>query len=191
MRVPTIAFVVLACVVTGACAGRSPSGTSQSHVSTTPVPAPTAFIDLHGVVSLQHGIAVKRCYTGRPGTKLLNGYSVAFDHDDVVEGGEVLVPDFTGDGTYQESASHRQGISRLLSWVILNVAQSPGFPHGTTLEEKPDTTATITIAQGGKHGHVRFEHYRSLYGKNGDERGGDVFGSITWTCADVTRAATL
>ena len=191
MRVPAIALVVLACAVAAGCAGRSSSGTSQSHVSATPAAAPTAFIDLHGVVSLHHGIAVKRCYIGRPGTKLLNGYSVAFDSDSVIEGGEVLVPDFSGDGTYQESASRRQGMSRLLSWVILNVAQGPGFPHGTTLEEKPDTTATVTIAHGGKEGQVRFEHYRSLYGQNGDERGGDVSGSITWTCADVTHGAMM
>jgi len=191
VRVPPIALVVLVCVLASACAGRSPGGANQAHVSATPAPAPTAFIDLHGVVSLHHGIAVKRCYTGRPGTRLLNGYSVAFDHDDVIEAGEVLVPDFTGDGTYQESAGRRQGMSRLLSWVILNVAQGPGFPHGTTLEERPDTTATITVAQGGKHGQVTFEHYRSLYGRNGDERGADVSGSITWTCADVTRAPTL
>jgi len=140
-------------------------------------------------VHLKHGVVVNECFTGKPGTKLLNGYSVAFGRDDVIEGGEVLVPEFTGDGTYEESASKRQSTSRVLSWVILNVAQGPGFPHGTTLEERPDTTATITIEQGGKAGHLTFQHYHSLYGPNGDEHGGEVSGSIEWTCANVIRIA--
>ena len=119
---------------------------------------------------------------------MLSGYSVTLANDSVIEGGEVLVPEFTGDGTYKESVSKRQGRPRALSWVILNVAEGPGFPHGTTLEESLDTSVTVTIAQGGKIGQVTFEHYRSLYGEKGNELGGDVSGSITWQCAAVTHA---
>jgi hypothetical protein len=193
MRARTIAFIVAMCAIAGpcvlgsGCARHPSSGTNQVQSDVTPAPAPTAYIELHGVVRLSHGVPVKECYTGRPGTRLLNGYSVAFGHDAVVEGGEVLVPEFTVDGTYQESATKHSSGSHLLSWVILNIAQGPGFPHGTTLEERPDTTATITIARGGKEGHATFEHYRSLYGQNGDERGGDVSGTISWSCATITR----
>ena len=151
--------------------------------------APTAHVDVHGVIRLTRDVPVKQCYTGKPGTRLLNGYSVTLAGDGVVEGGEVLIPEFNGDGTYVEDASKHEGISRVLSWIILNVARGPGFPHGTTLEERPDSNVAVTISDGGKIGKARFANYRSLYGQNGDERGGAVWGTITWTCAEIARPA--
>jgi hypothetical protein len=148
-----------------------------------------AHVDVHGAIRLTRDLAVKECFVGKPGTHLLNGYSVTLAGDGVIESGEVLIPEFTGDGTYVEAAAKREGISRVLSWIILNVARGPGFPHGTTLEERPDTRVTVTISASGKNGSARFENYRSLYGANGDERGGVVWGTISWTCAQVAHPA--
>jgi hypothetical protein len=172
------------------CAGCGAKSGSNRSSEASPTAAPIAHISVHGAIRLTHDAAVKRCYVGKPGSKLLNGYSATFDGDMVIEGGEVLVPEYNGDGTYHESAATHEGISRVLSWVILNIARGPGFPHGTTLEERPDTRVTITIRDGGRSGSASFENYRTLYGQNGDERGGAVFGTIDWTCAEVTRSLT-
>ncbi len=170
------------------CAGCGHRSGSNGSAEPSASAAPVAHISVHGAIRLSHDAAVKRCFVGKPGGKLLNGYSATFEGDDVIEGGEVLVPEYNGDGTYNESAAAHEGISRVLSWVILNVARGPGFPHGTTLEERPDTKVTITIRDGGHGGSASFENYRTLYGQNGDERGGTVFGTIDWTCAEVTRS---
>ncbi|HZV79706.1 MAG TPA: hypothetical protein VFF60_08855 [Candidatus Binatus sp.] len=143
--------------------------------SPSPVPAAAAHIEFHGVVSFVHDAGVKRCYIGKPGTTLLNGYSVTFAADARVDGGEVLIPSFASDGSY-DSAS-----------VIVNVAPGPGFPHGTTLEERPQTTVRVTISNNGHAGVARFSNYRSIYGRNGDVRGGMVDGTISWTCAQIVR----
>ena len=188
MRVPLfMLFVALACAV-AACGARTPRG---SGASATTSPQATAHIDVHGVIRLTHDIDVTRCYVGKPGPKLLSGYSATFGSDDVVEGGEILVPEFTGDGTYDEAAAKHEAISRVLSWVILNIGRGPGFPHGTTLEEQPDTRVTIVIKDRGSSGRAQFSNYRSLYAQNGDERGGAVFGTITWTCPAVERSPAL
>jgi hypothetical protein len=179
------ALVAIALVLIAGCA-RHGARVSQTAVER---PAPMAHVDVHGAIRLTRDLAVKECFVGKPGTHLLNGYSVTLAGDGVIESGEVLIPEFTGDGTYVEAAAKRQGISGVLSWIILNVARGPGFPHGTTLEERPDTRVMVTIGGGGKNGSARFENYRSLYGVNGDERGGVVWGSISWTCAQVAHPA--
>ena len=145
--------------------------------SASPVANATAHIDIHGVVSFVHDAGVKRCYIGKPGTTLLNGYSITFAADSRLDGGEVLIPSFANDGSY-DSAS-----------VIVNVAQGPGFPHGTTLEERPQTTVRVTISDGGRTGVAEFANYRSIYGRSGDVRGGMVDGTISWTCTQIVREA--
>jgi len=179
------ALVTIALLVAMGCTRHGSRGAQEP----APSAAPTAHVDVHGVIRLARDLPVKECYVGKPGTRLLNGYSVTLAGDGVVESGEVLVPEFTGDGTYAEEAAKREGVSRVLSWVILNVARGPGFPHGTTLEERPDTKVVVMISGGGKIGSARFENYRSLYGQNGDERGGSVWGTITWTCDHVASPA--
>ena len=150
-------------------------------------PEAMAHVDVRGVVELTRDVPVKECYIGKPGTHLLNGYSVTLEGDSVVEGGEVLIPEFSGDGTYVEDAGKRTNRTPGLSWIMLNVARGPGFPHGTTLEERPDSRVAVTISGAGKNGTARFENYRSLYGRNGDEHGGAVTGTISWTCAQLAR----
>jgi hypothetical protein len=179
------ALVAIPLVLAVGCARHSSSGSAQP----SPTPTPMAHVDVHGAIRLTRDVAVKECFVGKPGTHLLNGYSVTLAGDGVIESGEVLVPEFTGDGTYVESAAKREGVSRVLSWIILNVARGQGFPHGTTLEERPDTRVTVTIGDDGKSGTARFENYKSLYGPNGDERGGSVSGTITWMCDAVAHPA--
>jgi hypothetical protein len=177
------ALVAIALVLAVGCA-RHGSRNAQTPAPTAP---PMAHVEVNGVIHLVRDVAVKQCYVGKPGKSLLNGYSVTLVGDGVIESGEVLIPEFAGDGTYVESAAKRESNSHALSGIILNVAPGPGFPHGTTLEERPDTRVTIAISGGGKSGSARFENYRSLYGPKGDERGGVVSGSITWMCAAVVR----
>jgi hypothetical protein len=179
------ALVAIALLLAMGCARHATRG-AQRPAATAPA---MAYVDVRGAIRLARDVPVKECYVGKPGTHLLNGYSVTLAGDGVIESGEVLIPEFNGDGTYVEAAAKRAGVSRVLSWIILNVARGPGFPHGTTLEERPDTQVTATISGGGKNGTARFENYRSLYGQNGDERGGSVSGTITWTCAQVARPA--
>ncbi|MBV8082710.1 MAG: hypothetical protein JO347_11280 [Candidatus Eremiobacteraeota bacterium] len=168
-----LALVLAVAVGTAGCSARS-RGSSPSQTAT---PVPQAHIEMSGEINFLHDMDVKRCYVGKPGTKLLNGYSVSFAGDAQVEGGEVLVPGFTGDGAYDSAM------------VILNIAQGPGFPHGTTLEEVPQTTVAVTISNAGRAGVARFTNYRSIYGKKGDVRGGLVSGTVTWSCAEVEHAA--
>ncbi|HME82605.1 MAG TPA: hypothetical protein VKF82_11090 [Candidatus Eremiobacteraceae bacterium] len=172
-----VALGLLAAVCAPGCGVHS---RGASGATSAPTPASQAHIEIHGVITIAHDAAVRQCYIGKPGPKLLNGYSVTFAADQLIDGGEVLIPDFHGDGTYTGAAG-----------VILNVAQGPGFPHGTTLEERPDTKVTVTIGDGGKSGRALLTDYRSLYGRNGDERGGAVSGSITWTCAQVARGPAM
>ena len=163
-----LALAVVLCAA--GCASRSGNGRSA------PTPSPMAHVEVHGVISIMHDAAVKTCYVGKPGKTLLNGYSVTLQSDPLVDGAEVLVPGFTGDGSYKDSAG-----------LTLNVAQGPGFPHGTTLEERPESSLMVTIAAGGKNGRAVFQSYHTLYGRNGDVKGGAVSGSIEWTCAQVER----
>jgi hypothetical protein len=164
------ALVLAVAVSTAGCAARSHGGGTAPSTAT---PVPQAHIEVSGAIAFLHDMDVKRCYVGKPGTKLLNGYSASFAGDARVEGGEVLVPNFTGDGKYDSAM------------VILNIAQGPGFPHGTTLEEVPQTSVTVAISDGGRTGVARFANYRSIYGKSGDIRGGLVSGTVSWTCAEV------
>jgi hypothetical protein len=153
---------------------------ARNGATATPTPASQAHIEIHGAIAIAHDAGVAQCYIGKPGPKLLNGYSVTFAADRLIDGGEVLVPGFSGDGTYVGSAA-----------VILNIAQGPGFPHGTTLEERTGTKVSVTIGDGGKSGRAEMTDYRSLYGRNGDERGGLVSGNITWMCAQVARGPAM
>ncbi len=171
------ALALVAAVCAAGCGVRSRGGSGPTATAT---PFSQAHIELNGIISISHDVLVRQCYIGKPGPKLLNGYSVTFAPDQLIDGGEVLVPGFSGDGTYVGSAA-----------VILNVAQGPGFPHGTTLEERPGTKVSVTVSDGGKSGRAVLTDYRSLYGRNGDERGGLVSGSITWMCAQVARGPTM
>ena len=165
-----LALAVVLCAAS--CASRSGNrGTAPAAA-----PSPMAHVEVHGTISIMHDAAVKTCYVGKPGKTLLNGYSVTLQSDPLVDGAEVLVPGFTGDGSYKDSAG-----------LTLNIAQGPGFPHGTTLEERPESSLMVTIAAGGKIGRAVFQNYHTLYGRNGDVKGGTVSGSIEWTCAQVER----
>jgi hypothetical protein len=158
-----------------------------SAAAPSPTPQSVAHVEVQGVIHLVRDLGVKQCYIGKPGTHLLNGYSVTLEGDGVIEGGEVLIPEFTGDGTYVEDAPKRASSSRALGSVMLNVARGPGFPHGTTLEEGPDSRVVVSVSGAGKNGVARFENYRTLYGPNGDEHGGVVSGSLKWMCEQVER----
>ncbi|MBV8222001.1 MAG: hypothetical protein JO293_01435, partial [Candidatus Eremiobacteraeota bacterium] len=94
-----LALVLAVAVGTAGCSARS-RGSSPSQTAT---PVPQAHIEMSGEINFLHDMDVKRCYVGKPGTKLLNGYSVSFAGDAQVEGGEVLVPGFTGDGAYDSA----------------------------------------------------------------------------------------
>jgi hypothetical protein len=169
-----LAFALAIVLCATGCASRS--GNRGGGPAPTQTPSPMAHIEVHGTINLVHDAAVKTCYVGKPGKTLLNGYSVTLQSDPLIEAAEVLVPGFTGEGSYKDSAE-----------LTLDVAQGPGFPHGTTLEERPESSLTVVIAASGKIGRAVFQNYHTLYGRNGDEKGGMVSGSIEWTCAQVER----
>ncbi|MBV8366691.1 MAG: hypothetical protein JO194_09335 [Candidatus Eremiobacteraeota bacterium] len=175
-RVPMKLALSACLIAVAACAGGCGThARSAALASPSPLATASAHIDIHGVVSFVHDAGVKRCYVGKPGSTLLNGYSVTFAGDARLDGGEVLVPSYTTDGRYDRAA------------VIVNVAPGPGFKYGTTLEERPQTFIEVTIKDSGRSGVARFMDFRSIYGRNGDARGGRVDGSISWTCAQIVR----
>jgi hypothetical protein len=132
-------------------------------------------VELTGALSISRDFDVEDCTVYMP---LDNAYLVTIAPDEVLDKGKIVVPKYTGPGTYAYEA----------------VAGKPRYPNfdyrfvdlqlreGPKLVEQAQAGVTITLDDQGRRGSAVLKDYAT-------DTGGMVSGSISWICGAVDSVA--
>jgi len=176
MRSSPYAAITIALFVASGCAKQPARPGATPSASASPNPAAylgTGHLALAGSVILTHDVTVKGCWVSAPGSSVLNGYSVTFARDAVIESGGVLVKQYDHDGVYVIDPQEQYAALALF-------LADQGSSSAVVLTDTRGSLLKVTIGDHGRSGSALFSHWNG-----GKGHPAEISGAIDWKCGAV------